>query len=296
MKVLMSVTNISEGKNRELINSVADAIKQTEGVKLLEVASDKDHNRSVFSYLGEPLAVLEASKKLVDLSIEGIDMALHKGDHPRMGAVDVVPFIPVRNLDTAEALSIANKLGSYIGAKGVPVYYYEDAATRPERRNLVMVRKGQYEALNAKMSDPAWLPDEGPAIFNAKSGATAVGVRMPLVALNINLGTDDLKIADKIARSVRHLNGGLRYVRAIGINLSEEGMVQVSMNLTNYEKTPVHRVMETVRFETSRYGVSIVSAELVGPVPLGALEEMVRFYLQVHEFSVDQIIETNLLE
>lgn len=296
MKVLMSVTNISEGKNEKLIGEAAEAVRSTAEVKLLEVSSDMDHNRSVFSYLGPPEKVLEATKKLAEVSIAGIDMTAHKGDHPRMGAVDVVPFIPVRNIETEEAVEIARQFGRYLGSKGVPVYYYEDAATSAERKNLVKVRKGQYEALQDKLKDSAWAPDEGPAKFNAKSGATAVGVRLPLIALNVNFNSDNLDLANSIARRVRHLNGGLRYVRAIGVNLSEKGMVQVSMNLTNYRETPIHMVMETVRSEASRYGLAVASAELVGPVPLEAMEEMVRFYVQVHDFSAEQIIETNLLQ
>jgi glutamate formiminotransferase len=292
----MCVTNISEGKNPDLISEIAASVKNTTGVKLLEVSTDINHNRSVFSYIGEPSQVLAATKKLTDLSIQGIDMSVHQGGHPRMGAVDVVPFIPIRNLSTEEAIAVAREFGQYLGSKGVPVYYYEDAATTLSRKNLVNVRKGQYEALPAKLSDPLWAPDEGPATFNKKSGATAVGVRFPLIAFNVNLATSDITVAEKIARTVRHLSGGFRYVRAIEINLSDQGMVQVSMNLTNYQKTPIHRVMETIRSEAGRYGVSIASAELVGPVPLGALEELVAFYLQVHNFSISQIIESNLLE
>jgi glutamate formiminotransferase / 5-formyltetrahydrofolate cyclo-ligase len=296
MKVLMCVPNISEGKNESLIDAIAGAVRSVEGIKLLEVSSDRDHHRSVFSYLGEPEKVLEATKKLADLAVDGIDMSGHRGDHPRMGALDVAPFIPVRNMTTAEAVVIARSFGSYLGSKGIPVYYYEDAATSAERKNLADVRKGQYEALAGKLKDPAWAPDAGPAVFNASAGATAVGVRFPLVAFNVNLNTTDISIADRIARGVRHLSGGYRFVRAIGVTLSEKGMVQVSMNLTNYTKTPIHRVMETIRFEASRYGVAIASAELVGPVPLEALEEVVRFYLQIDNFSVGQIIESNLLE
>lgn len=292
----MCVTNISEGKNEKLINEVREAILATADVKLLEVSTDRDHNRSVYSYLGAPEKVLEATEKLAEISIKGIDMTTHKGDHPRMGAVDVVPFIPVRNIETEEVVEIARQFGRYLGGKGVPVYYYEDAATSAERKNLVRVRKGQYEALPDKLADPAWAPDEGPAKFNPQAGATAVGVRLPLIAFNVNFNSDNLDLANAIARSVRHLNGGLRYVRAIGVNLSDRGMVQVSMNLTNYRETPIHKVMEAVRSEASRYGLSIVSAELVGPAPLEAMEELVRFYLQVHDFSAQQIIETNLLQ
>lgn len=296
MKALMCVPNISEGKDENLINEITDAVKELGSVKLLEVSSDRDHHRSVFSYLGEPEKVLEASKILADLSLKGIDMSKHKGDHPRMGALDVVPFIPIRNVTTAEAVAVARRFGSYIGERGVPVYYYEEAATSGERKSLADVRKGQYEALADKLKDPCWTPDEGPARFNPAAGATAVGVRFPLIAFNVNLKTTDLDVADKIAGGIRHLGGGYRFVRAIGVRLSEQKMVQVSMNLTNFSKTPLHRVMETIRFEAERYGVAIVSAELIGPVPLSALEEVVRFYLQIHDFSVNQVIENSLLE
>jgi len=225
-----------------------------------------------------------------------IDMANHQGSHPRMGAVDVVPFIPVRGLETEDAVQIARRFGRFLGNMGVPVYYYEDAATRPNRKKLPEIRRGQYEALEEKLKDPDWAPDEGPGQFNPRAGATVTGVRFPLVAFNVNLRTSDVAIADQIARAVRHINGGYRYVRAIGLPLEGESLVQVSMNLVNYTKTPLPRVLETIRAEAARYGVSIAGAELVGPVPLGALEQVVRTYLQVHDFSVDQIIETALLD
>ncbi len=296
MKVLMCVPNISEGKDLKLIDKIADAVKKTEKIKLLEASSDRDHNRSVFGYLGEPAPVLEATKKLTEIALEGIDMSRHKGDHPRMGAVDVVPFIPIRNISGEEALQVAYEFGDYLGGKGVPVYFYEDAASVTERKNLADIRKGQYEALAEKLKKEVWKPDRGPALFNPKAGATAVGVRFPLIAFNVNLNTKNMEIADKIARSVRNLSGGYRYVRAIGVNLTELGQVQVSMNLTNYTKTPIHRVVETIRSEAARYGVTVASSEFVGPVPLNALEELVQFYLQAHDFNVNQIIETNLLD
>ncbi len=296
MKVLMCVPNISEGKDLKLIDEIAALVRDTEQVKLLEASSDRDHNRSVFGYLGEPQSVLEATKKLTDLALEKINMAEHRGDHPRMGAVDVVPFIPIRNVTTAEALNIARQYGEYLGSKGVPVYYYEDAATRAERKNLADIRKGQYEGFAEKLKSEEWVPDCGPAVFNIKAGATVVGVRFPLIAFNVNLHTTNLEIAEKIARGVRNLNGGYRFVRAIGVKLADLGQVQVSMNLTNYTKTPVHRVMETIRSEAARYGVAVAGAEFVGPVPLNTLEEIIRHYLQVHDFSVNQVIETSLLE
>lgn len=294
--ILLSAPNISEGRNKDVVEQVADAVKSVAGVNLLDYSSDPDHNRSVFTFLGEPEAVLQAAEALAIKAFELIDMRQQHGTHPRVGAVDVVPFIPVRNIETAQAVEIARRFGKFVGALGVPVYYYEDAATRPERTNLPNIRKGEYEGLAEKLHDPAWQPDEGPTIFNPKSGALVTGARFPLVAFNVNLNTTDVTIAERIAKSVRYINGGYRYVRALGLPLPDKGMVQVSMNLINYSKTPIPRVLETIRAEAARYGVSIVGTELIGSVPLGALEEVVKYYLQTHDFSLAQIIESALIE
>lgn len=295
MDVLMCVPNISEGKDLEVVEMAVDQIRQTEGVKILDYSSDEDHNRSVLTYLGPPEAVLSATKAMASKALDLIDMSTHQGSHPRMGAVDVVPFIPIQGIQTEEAVDIARQFGRFLGSLGVPVYYYEDAATHPDRRSLVKIRQGQYEGLTDKLEAPEWQPDEGPASFNPKSGATVTGSRFPLVAFNVNLQTSDLSIAQGIARAVRYVSGGYRYVRAIGLELADQGMVQVSMNLTNYTKTPIPRVLETIRFEAARYGVSIAGTELIGPVPLGALDEIIKYYLQAHEFTLDQIIETALI-
>jgi glutamate formiminotransferase len=295
-KVLLCEPNISEGVDLALIEEVVEQIRQFDEIKILDIASDADHNRSVFTYLGEPEVVLQATQKMAQKALERIDMRTHHGSHPRMGAVDVVPFIPIRGMDPSEAIQIARKFGRYIGGLGVPVYYYEEAATRPEREKLPDLRKGQYEALEAKLKDPAWKPDEGPATFNPQAGALVTGVRFPLVAFNVNLHTADVSIADRIAKAVRNLNGGFRYVRAIGLALEDKGQVQVSMNLVNYAKTPIHRVFETVRSEAQRYGVGVAGTELVGPVPMGALEEVLKYYLQAHDFKLEQIIENALLD
>jgi glutamate formiminotransferase len=295
-KILLSEPNISEGRNREIVEQVADTVRAVQGVKLIDYSSDPDHNRSVFTFLGEPEHVLDAAKALAAKSYQLIDMTQHHGSHPRMGAVDVVPFIPVRGIENAEAVEIARRFGRYVGGLGVPVYYYEEASTQPERTKLPAIRKGEYEALPQKMLMPEWRPDEGPFEFNAKSGATVTGVRIPLVAFNVNLLTTDVSIAEHIAKAVRHINGGFRYVRALGLPLEEIHMVQVSMNLINYRKTPMPRVLETVRAEAGRFGVSIAGSEIIGPLPLGALEEVVKYYLQAHDFSMEQIIETNLIE
>jgi len=295
MKVLMAVPNISEGRNLELIEAIVDQVRKSKGAKLIDYSSDSDHHRTVITYIGAPEAILEATQKMTIKAVDYIDMTKHKGSHPRQGAVDVVPFIPVRDVSTEEAVEIARRFGRFLGNLEIPVYYYEDAATRPERVNLVKVRKGEYEALSDKLKDPQWVPDEGPCEFNAKSGATQVAARFPLIALNVNLRTKDLEIAQNIAKGIRHINGGYRFVRAIGLSLEKEGMVQVSMNLTNYLKTPIPRVMESIRSEAARYGVGVAGSELVGPVPMRALEEVVKHYLQTHSFSMGQIIENALI-
>ena len=295
-KVLMCKANISEGRRKDVLERVADAVRAVPGVTLADWSGDPDHNRAVYTLLGPPEAVLEGAKALAETALELIDMTVHRGEHPRQGAVDVVPFIPLREIETQEAVEVARAFGTWLGGKGVPVYYYEDAATRPDRVSLPKIRKGQYEALPEKLKDAEWAPDEGPAEFNARSGATVTGARFPLVAFNVNLLTDDLEIAQTIARAVRHINGGYRFVRGMGFALEDKGMVQVSMNLTNYTRTPIHRVLETVRSEAARYGVAVAGTELIGSVPLGALEEVVRFYLQTHEFSTEQVVETALID
>ena len=289
MKVLMAEVNISEGRDMELVGQVKAAMEDGDPVELMDLNSNADHNRTVFTYKGSPEAVLEATKRLAAKAVELIDMRTHKGSHPRMGAVDVVPFIPVRDVSVNEAVDIAKCFGSYLGSLGVPVYYYEDAASCEERKSLVRIRKGEYEGLCEKMKDPAWIPDEGPKEFNPKSGGTVTGVRFPLVAFNVNLKTGDLSIAKKIVRAVRAATGGYQCVRAIALPLEERGIVQVSMNLTNYEKTPIHRVFETIKSEASQYGVLVEDCELVGPVPVYALEDVLKFYLRAHTFSMDQI-------
>jgi glutamate formiminotransferase len=295
-KVLLCEPNISEGIDLTLVNDVLDQVRQFEQVKILDVSSDADHNRSVFTYLGEPRTVLEATKAMARKAFERIDMRKHHGSHPRMGALDVAPFIPVRGMSVAEAVEIAREFGRFVGGLGVAVYYYEQAALRPERKKLPDIRKGQYEALEAKLKDPAWAPDEGPVEFNPKAGGMVTGVRFPLVAFNVNLRTADVTIAERIAKAVRQINGGFRYVRAMGLALEDKGMVQVSMNLVNYAKTPIPRVMETVRSEARRYGVQVAGSELVGPLPMEALDEVVKYYLQAHEFKMEQIIENALLD
>jgi glutamate formiminotransferase len=291
----MCKANVSEGRREGIVEGFVDAVRRVEGVTVANHSSDPDHNRTVITFLGDPGSVLEGARALAAAVLPVIDMREHSGEHPRMGALDVVPFIPLRGVETERAVEIAREFGRWLGAQGVPVYYYEDAATRPERQSLPRIRKGQYEALEEKLADPDWAPDEGPATFNERSGATVTGARFPLVAFNVNLRTTDVEIAQTIARAVRHINGGYRYVRGMGFSLDDRGMVQVSMNLVNYQGTPIPRVLETIRSEAARYGVQVAGTELIGSVPLAALEEVMRHYLQCHDFGTDQIVETALL-
>ncbi len=290
MRTLIAEVNISEGTNLDVVNQVKAALLEGGNIELVDLNSDKDHNRSVFTYKGEPEAVLEGTKRLSKKAIELIDMSVQKGSHPRMGAIDVVPFIPVKNVTTEEAIAISKEYGKYLGSLGVPVYYYEDSATCDDRKLLPKIRKGQYEALPEKMKDPMWIPDEGPHEFNPKSGATVTGARFPLIAFNINLDTQDIEIGNKIVKAVRGAAGGFQYVRAIALDLPEKKMIQVSMNLTNYVKNPIHRIYETIKSEITRYNVNIVNTELVGPVPVYALEEILKFYIKVNDdFTSEQI-------
>lgn len=290
MKVLLAEVNVSEGTNLDNINLIKEELMKTGDLELMELNSDKDHNRSVFTYKGSPEAVLEGTKRLSKKAIELIDMEGHKGSHPRMGAVDVVPFIPVKEVTSEEAVGIAREYGKYMASLGVPVYYYEDAQLLDYRKSLVKIRKGQYEGLKEKMSDDQWKPDEGPKEFNPKSGATVTGSRFALLAFNINLNTEDIEIGKKIVKAVRGASGGYQYVRAIALDIPERKMIQVSMNLTNYEKTPIHRVFETIKSEAGRYNVTIADTELVGPVPVYALQELLEFYIKLTpSFLSDQI-------
>lgn len=287
--ILLAEVNVSEGRDQAKIDQITAALKSVAEIKVIDQNSDGDHNRSVYTYTGPPEAVLEASKKLAAKAVELIDMAAHHGSHPRMGAVDVAPFVPVRNVSHEKAVEIARAFGVYLGSLGVPVFYYEDCAAKPERKSLVDIRKGEYEALAEKMRQPQWQPDEGPHAFVPKSGATVTGVRFPLVAFNVNLATDSMDIAKKIVKAVRGAAGGYKNVRAIALELSERGLIQVSMNLTNYRETPIHRVFETIKSEAASFGISVADCELVGPVPVDAFEEVIKHYLRVHSFNMEQI-------
>ena len=296
MRFLECVPNISEGRDQGKISRIAEEVKNVKGVKLLDVSSDKDHNRSVLTFIGEPTAVKEAAFSMALKAVDLIDMREHKGAHPRLGAVDVVPFVPIQGVEMEEAIRIAREFGKGLGEKGVPVFFYEEAATSPERRNLPWIREGEYEGLKEKLKGPKWKPDEGPKSFNAKSGATVVGARFPLVAFNINLKTQDLSLAKEIAKKVRFKDGGFPHVRAMGVDLKEKGMVQVSMNLTNYRVTNIPKVFEFIRKEALKRGVEIGKSEIVGLIPLGALEGIAQSYLKYPSFSIRQVVEQRILE
>jgi glutamate formiminotransferase / 5-formyltetrahydrofolate cyclo-ligase len=291
------VPNISEGRDRAVVDAVAAAVRSVRGVRLLDVSSDTSHNRSVLTFVGDAAAVRQGVRALFEAVLPRIDLRRHQGEHPRMGAVDVVPFIPLRGSTTEDCVALAREAGAEIAQRfGVPVYLYEDAATAEHRRNLADVRKGQFEGFAEKMKDPRWAPDFGPREPHPSAGAVAVGARPFLIAYNINLGTRDLAIADRIAKAIRHMSGGFRYVKAMGVELAERGQVQVSINMTNFKKTPLHRVFDCVKSEAERHGVAIVGSEIVGLTPADALFAAAEHYLRLEKFTPDQVLETKLLE
>ncbi len=295
--VIECVPNISEGRDLVRVGEIADAVKATPGTRLLDVSSDAAHNRSVLTLVGDAAAVRSAVAALFDAAIPRIDLTRHRGEHPRMGAVDVVPFIPIRGASVEECVALSREVAAEIASRHqVPVYLYEDSASSESRRNLAEIRKGEFEGFAEKMKDPKWAPDFGPAIPHPTAGVVAVGARPPLIAYNINLGTKDLRVADTIARAIRHIGGGFRFVKAMGVELADRGQVQVSINMTNFKKTPLHRVFECVRSEADRYGVPIVASEIVGLTPAEALFMAADHYLKLEGFSSDQVLEMRLLE
>jgi glutamate formiminotransferase / 5-formyltetrahydrofolate cyclo-ligase len=295
MAVIECIPNISEGRRPEVVKAIVAAVAGTQGVTVLDVSSDPAHNRSVLTLAGEAAPLHDAVLALVDQTLRHIDLRQHAGEHPRLGAVDVVPFVPVEGVTMAACVELARTTAAAVAERhGVPVYLYEEAATAPGRRNLEDIRRGEFEGLAAKMQQPEWAPDFGPSAPHASAGATVMGARMPLVAFNINLATDRLDVAKKIAAGIRHSSGGLRFVKAMGIALDDRGIVQVSMNLTNYEKTPVFRVFELVKREAARYGVAVLESEIVGLVPSAALVSTAEWFLQLAGFTGEQVLERKL--
>lgn len=294
MAIVECIPNISEGRRQDVLDGCAAAIKAT-GAHLLDVMADAVHNRTVFTYAGDPNTVKAATLALFESAVAAIDLREHTGEHPRLGAVDVVPFVPIEGATMADCVALAREVATEVsGRHRLPVFLYEDAATSPARRNLEDIRRGEFEGLAAKMAKPEWAPDFGPAAPHASAGASVIGARMPLIAYNINLATDRLDVAKKIATAVRHSSGGLRYVKAMGLPLEERGIVQVSMNLTNFEKTPIFRVFELVKREAARYGVAVLESEIVGLVPSAALTQSAAWFLQVSDFTDRQVLENAL--
>ena len=296
-QIVECVPNFSEGRDPEKIGAIAGAVRAVAGVKVLDLTSDPDHNRSVLTMVGDADSVRRGAVALMEAAIARIDLRTHAGQHPRIGAVDVVPFIPIRNATAADCVAIARAVGEEAARRfGLPIYLYEDAATLEERRNLSNIRKGEFEGLEEKMRKPEWKPDFGPDRPHPTAGATVVGARMPLIAYNINLGTADLSVADAIAKSIRHIGGGFRFCKAMGVELKDRGIVQVSINMTNFRKTPLHRVFECVKSEATRYGVNVVGSEIVGLTPAEALYQAAEFYLRIEKFDAALVLETKLME
>jgi glutamate formiminotransferase len=295
MAIIESIPNVSEGRRADVIARLADAVRTTPGVRLLDYSSDASHNRSVFTLVGDADGVKRATLALIGQAVAAIDLRSHRGEHPRLGAVDVVPFVPIEGVTMAECVALARDVGAAVaGQFDLPVYLYEEASSNPARKNLEDIRRGEFEGLPEKMQRAEWRPDFGPAAPHPSAGAVVIGARMPLIAYNINLNTDRLDVAKKIAAAIRHSSGGLRYVKAAGFMLEDRGIAQVSMNLTNYEKTPIFRVFEIVRREAARYGVSILESEFVGLVPSAALFSTAEFYLQLDRFAPEQVLENKL--
>lgn len=295
-KVIESVINFSEGRDEGKIEQIINEVRNTEGAKLLDYSYDADHNRCVVTFIGEPEAMGDGAYRLAAKASELIDMGKHQGGHPRMGAADVIPFVPIYNATMEDCIELAKEVGKKIGNQlEIPVFLYGEAASRPENANLANVRRGEFEGLKEKIGTPEKTPDFGPGKIHPSAGAVAVGARKPLVAYNVNLHTADLKIAKNIANAVREKKGGLKNVKAIGLKLEDRNQVQVSMNLVDCEATPIHRVMELIKAEADRYGVTIAESELIGLSPQKYLIEAACHYLQLNDFDPGQVIENHLL-
>ena len=289
-KIIECVPNFSEGRNPEVMEAILAPFRNKKGVVLLDHSHDEDHNRMVVTLVGEPEPLKSAVLEAVRVAVDKIDLNHHQGQHPRMGAVDVIPFIPIKNTTKEECIELSREVGRVIGEEiGVPVFLYEDSATAPHRVNLAKIRKGEFEGMAEKIKDPDWQPDYGKAERHPTAGTVAVGARMFLVAYNVNLDDPDVTHADKIAKRVRHIGGGLHFCKAMGVDLTERHQSQVSMNLTDFTKTAVYRAHELVRAEAQRYGAKIVGAEIVGLVPVQALRESLAYYLRREEIPEDEM-------
>ena len=294
MALIECIPNISEGRRNDVLDACASAIRST-GARLLDVKPDTAHNRTVFTFAGEADVVRAGVLALFDAAVRAIDLRQHAGEHPRIGAVDVVPFVPIEGATMSDCVELARQVAREVSARhNLPVFLYEEAASSPGRRNLEDIRRGEFEGLAAKLQQAEWRPDFGPAAPHPSAGASVIGARMPLIAYNINLATNRLDVARRIAAAVRQSSGGLRFVKAMGVELQDRGIVQVSMNLTNFEKTPMFRVFELVKRDAERYGVNVLESEIVGLVPAAALTSSAAWFLQLDAFTEDQILETKL--
>jgi glutamate formiminotransferase len=295
MPIIESIPNVSEGRRADVVERLVAAVRETPGARLLDYSSDASHNRSVITLVGDAASIKSAILALFEAAVAAIDLRSHEGEHPRVGAVDVVPFVPIEGVTMAECIALARDVGAAVSARfDVPVFLYEEASDNPLRKNLEDIRRGEFEGLAAKMASPGWTPDFGPSTPHPSAGASVIGARMPLIAYNINLATDRLEVARKIAAAIRHSSGGLRYVKAMGVKLEDRNLAQVSINLTNYQKTPMHRVFDMVAREAARYGVRVLESEIVGLVPSAALIGAAEHYLQLERFGDAQILENKL--
>jgi glutamate formiminotransferase len=295
MAIIECVPNVSEGRRPDVVDALAQTLRSVAGVRVLDASSDPAHNRSVFTMAGDAAPLKAAVLALVAAATARIDLRAHTGEHPRLGAVDVVPFVPIEGVTMDDCVTLAKETAADIAARfQIPVFLYEEAASSPARRNLEDIRRGEFEGLAAKINTPQWAPDFGPSRPHPTAGAIVMGARMPLIAFNINLATDRLDVAKKIASAIRHSSGGFRFVKAMGVALDDRGIVQVSINLTNHEKTPMHRVFDAVRREAERYGVSVLESEIIGLTPQAALVSSAGHYLQLARFSSNQILENRL--
>lgn len=289
------VPNFSEGRDLQKIDKIVAPFRGKQGVKLLDHSNDEDHNRLVVTVVGEPEPLRDAVLEAIGVAVELIDLNHHQGQHPRMGAVDVVPFIPIRNVTMEEAVALSKEVGKEVAKRyNLPVFLYEKSASAPHRENLAAVRKGEFEGMAEKIKQPEWHPDFGLAERHPTAGTVAIGARMPLVAYNINLNTPSLEIAHDIAKKIRFIGGGLRYCKAMGVELKDRGITQVSINMTDYTRTALYRAFELVRVEARRYGVSIVGSEIIGLVPMEALIDTASYYLGLENFSMEQVLEARM--
>lgn len=294
-RIIESVPNFSEGRNRDVIGAIVDSLRADRMARILDLSSDPDHNRTVLTLAGDERQIRTTLLKLFEMCLERIDLRAHQGEHPRMGAVDVVPFIPIRDVSMEECAELSRQIAKEVAERfELPVFLYEEAASAPHRQNLAEIRRGEFEGLAKKMKDARWKPDFGPQQPHPSAGAVAMGAREFLIAFNVNLSTSDLSIAKTIAKAVRHSGGGLRYCKAMGVALSDRGLVQVSMNMVNFKKTPLYRAVELIRREAARFGVNVVGSEIVGLAPQAALLDAADYYLQLESFESSQILEHRL--